>query len=341
MTPRLPFLVLALLGAFVVVATAAASKTGATSAYRAGIYSVRYDGHDHRVIAVPDPPLNYFIRSPGGRTILFLRQVGEERLALFAADSSGANPVRLTPPEFPESVALEGSPFSPDGRTIVFTGYTVCGWRCARYSLYLVGRDGTGLRLLASGATGPSWAPDSRRLAYMGSAGLYVTDIETGDTTHITKRYAYSPLWAPRGERIAYSATIGGYGVACFVNSDGSRRRCIHGHSLTNLVWSRNALRVAFRQATPLRLGTVDAGAPHVRYLGNPRSMARPVAWSPDGTQIAFAFGSYGSYSEDIEVRTLKRPRRTVRVVHEERSGLYDIRWRGNRISYVASRPEG
>jgi Tol biopolymer transport system component len=337
---RLTSLALALLGVFVVGTVAARSQAQPPGAYRAGIYSVREDGSGRREIAVPDPSLTSFIRSPGGRSILFTRQV-DDAGALYAAERSGANPVRLTPSGFEGYPDVGGAAFSPDGRLVAFTGSTTCGWRCAHYSLYLVGRDGSGLRMIADGARQPSWAPAGRRLAYAGTGGISVVDVQTGERTTVATGYVYRPLWAPRGQRIAYSATMRGYGVACFVNADGSRRRCTHGHSLTNLIWSRDASRVAFRQVTPLRLGTVDADARRFRYLGDPRSTARPVAWSPDGTRIAFAFGSYGSYYDgSVEVRALKSPRRTARVVREQGSYLRDIRWRGHRISYVASRPE-
>lgn len=321
---------------------AGASRSAVQATYRAGIYSVRDDGTDRQLIALPEPPVSSLVRSPGGRLILFTRQV-DGVLALFAAERSGANAVRLTPPDIHADAIVAGAfggaaaSFSPDGRTVAFTGYRgyACGLRVCP-TLYLVRRDGSDLRLVADGASEPSWAPDGRRLAYTRSPGVYVTEIQSGDTTQVGR--GNHPLWAPRGERIAYAATIGGYGVACFVNADGSRKRCRHGHSLTWLVWSRNAKQVAFKQANPRLLGIVDADARHFRSLGNHRG-AHPVAWSPDGSRLAYSFGANGSF---VEVLRLAAPGRSLRVVDERYPAVVDdIRWRGRRLSYVASRRDG
>lgn len=328
--------ILALFLVFVGGTASGASESALQATYRAGIYSVRADGTDRQLIALPEPPVSFLIRSPGGRLILFGREV-DGGSALFAAERTGANAVRLTPPDIRVAAYVSGASFSPDGRTVAFTSYESCGIRCVHSKLYLVGRDASDLRLVADGASGPSWAPDGRRLAYSGSRGVYVADLQSGGTILVGR--GDHPLWAPRGQRIAYTATIRGYGVACFVNADGSRRRCTRGHSLTWLVWSRNAKQVAFRQANPRLLGIVDADARHFRSLGNHGRAAHPVAWSPDGTRLAYSFFVTGSYV--VEVLRLAAPARSRPVFDEQTSAVDDIRWRGRRISYVASRPEG
>lgn len=328
--------ILALFLVFVGGTAAGASESALQATYRAGIYSVRADGTDRQLIALPEPPVSFLIRSPGGRLILFGREV-DGGSALFAAERTGANAVRLTPPDIRVAAYVSGASFSPDGRTVAFTSYESCGIRCVHSKLYLVGRDASDLRLVADGASGPSWAPDGRRLAYTGSRGVYVTDVQSGDTVLVAR--GNHPLWAPRGERIAYTATIRGYGVACFVNADGSRKRCTRGHSLTWLTWSRDAKQVAFRQANPRLLGIVDADARHVRSLGNHGRFAHPVAWSPDGRRLAYSFVANGS--SFIEVLRLAAPAHSVLVVDERNSVVADVRWRGKLISYVASRAGG
>lgn len=145
-------------------------------------------------------------------------------------------------------------------------------------------------------------------------------------------------MWAPRGERIAYYAVIGGYGVACFVNADGSRPRCTHDHSLTSVVWSHDGKRIAFRQATPRRLGIVDSDARHVRYLGFRGRWARPAAWSPDGRRLLYGFNS--RESGKLVALSLSRPRHARVVVNEGEVWVGDVRWQRNAITYVAVRHE-
>ena len=145
-------------------------------------------------------------------------------------------------------------------------------------------------------------------------------------------------MWAPRGERIAYTGRRG-FSVACFVNADGSRRRCTRGTSLTSLVWSRDGKRVAFREATR-RLGFVDSDAKRIRYLaGDHGRHARPAAWSPDGRRLAYWFGSYGGYDGFVKVLRLDAPRRSRTIIREQ-GGLSELRWRGRQISYVLIRRE-
>jgi Tol biopolymer transport system component len=324
--------VLATLSGAVVTTTSGATHT----TYRAAVYSIRDNGSERRLIAEPDPPVSTLVRSPGGRSILFTRQI-DDKAVLFAAEPSGANAVRLTPPHLSVTTLQPAAAFSPDGRTIAFSSFVICGYRCTNFTLYVVNRDGSGLRRVADDATWPSWAPDSRRFAYGSPGGIYVHDIESQETK-LAARAGDRPIWAPRGERIAYTGRRG-FSVACFVNADGSRRRCTRGSSLTSLVWSRDGKRVAFREATR-RLGFVDSDARRIRYLGYHGQHARPAAWSPDGTRLAYWFGSYGSYFGRVNVLRLNAPRRSVQVIDEKDSSLTDVRWRKERITYVAIRRE-
>ena len=323
-----------------VLAGAVASVSGARPSveYRAALYAVRGDGSGDHLLVEPDPPVSAFVRSPGGQSILFSKDI-DGVSALFAADRSGANAVRLTPPDLP---ADGTGAFSPDGRWIAFSTAVSCGFRCFHANLYVVRRDGGDLRLIAENAAVPSWAPDSRRLVYGGSRGTYgpalgifVTDTVSNQTTQVARGSVNWPVWAPRGERIAYWANKSGYGVACFVNADGSRRRCTHGHSLTSLVWSPDARYVAFRQANPHRLGIVDSNARHGRSLGDYGSQARPAVWSPDRQRLAYYDASYSQ----INVVRVAAPGRVLRIVNKPVSFISDVRWRAGGITYVAARP--
>lgn len=329
-----------------VVLLAALSCALATSAvgaikttHHAAVYAVRDDGSGRRLIG-PEPPVPDLRLSPDGRSILYYRSADGVG-ALFAAEASGANPVRLTPPGLSASIYPVAA-FSPDGRKVVFTGSVGCGDRCVpRGGLYVVSRDGSGLRRVAENAFWPSWAPDSRRLAYRGVGGIFVHDLQRGQTRLAVRGGGAGdkPIWAPRGERIAFTATRRGYGVACFVNADGSRRRCTRGHSLTSLVWSPDGKRVAFRQATPTRLGIVGSDARRVRYLGYHGRDARPAAWSPDGRRLAFWFGSHSPFFHGaVHVLRIDNPKRSIRVI-DEPNGLRDLVWRGRQLTYVVFEP--
>ena len=342
----LGLLVLVLAATAVTAVTAASGEPRVT--YRAALYAVRGDGSGDRLLVEPSPPVADFILSPGGRSILFNTSNNDGPVGLIAAERSGANPIRLSPPGMWAYLrGGGGAAFSPDGQTVAFSSFASCGGRCTRYTLYLVGRDGSGLRPIADSmnwSPSPSWSPDGHRLVYHGGVSIYgwegsvyVLDVESNRTRAIARK-GIQPVWAPRGNRIAYTATRGGYGVACFVNADGSRRRCTRGHSLTSLIWSPDARHVAFRQAHPRRIGIVDSNARHVRYLGDLGQYARPAAWSPDGRRLAYGWGSPGWFGQ-LSVLRLASPTRSVRVVDKPKTYLSDIRWRATGITYLAKTP--
>jgi dipeptidyl aminopeptidase/acylaminoacyl peptidase len=203
--------------ALVLAGTAVTAASGEPQVtYRAALYAVRGDGSGDQLLVEPDPSVSAFVRSPSGRSILFDVRSDDGAGALFAAERSGANPVRLSPPGI--SAFLSGAAFSPDGQTVAFSSVVECGWRCARFTLYLVGRDGTGLRQIADGmfeSPSPSWSPDGQRLAYSaavyttsGLASIQVVDVRDLRTTLVG--WGNRPKWAPRGERIAYTGIRGG-----------------------------------------------------------------------------------------------------------------------------------
>jgi Tol biopolymer transport system component len=332
---------------FAAVALGLALASGVAGARATGqgpagtIYSVRDDGTDLRLVAQPQIPARTFVRSPGGGSIAYVADVSGVS-ALFAADVTGANPVRLTPSTVEPQGA--GETISPDGRSVAFVGIGGCGDLCHRSGVFVVDRDGTNLRFLEEGAHQPAWAPDSHRISYSGSNGVTVADLATGRTTVVGEPHGYAPRWAPRGDRIAYGVTLHGYAAACTVQADGSRQRCTHGYSFGSLVWSQDGRQIAFRQSNG-RLGTMDADARHLRRFAvftSPRHLgrARPVAWSPDGTRLAYSFSSSDYYFMDgiFVIRVATPKKRALRVVRASRlEYLTDVRWRGRRISYIVN----
>jgi Tol biopolymer transport system component len=313
-----------------------ASSAAPNTTYRAGVYAVRGDGSGRHLVAEPHPAVSGFTRSLDGRSILFNELVNNET-PLFAADVTGTNRVRLTPPGM--SAPYQSAALSPDGQTIAFSKLTLCGFRCGQYALYLVSRDGTNLRLVDEHGYAPSWSPDGGRLAFASWYGIYVLDLSAGTVSRVA-RDGGGPLWAPRGERIAYIAVHDGYGVACFVNADGSRRRCTHpGHTLTSLRWSRDGKRVAFRQTIPRRIGVVDADARRVKSLGFFGPMAQPASFSPDGHRLAIGFGSHGSFSGPVMTVPVSGPPHARRLFNQP-GALSDLRWRTTGLTYVASIPD-
>ena len=103
--------------------------------------------------------------------------------------------------------------WSPDGKLIAFESQ----WQGNVLRIYVVRRDGTGLRALtpaAGGDTGASqatWAPDGRRIAFTadfdGDSDIYVVRADgngLGQVTHNAVEDT-TPTWSPDGRRIAFA----------------------------------------------------------------------------------------------------------------------------------------
>src|SRR5205823_5234507 len=124
--------------------------------------------------------------SPDGQEIAFVRaplsrakpSTGEYEV--FVARSDGTHQRRVT-----KGWTDDAPTWSPDGQTLVFDRQSheaAANENSFQDQLYLVGRDGTGLRRLTAAARGilgrPAWAPDGGSIAFSGTAargfGLYV-----------------------------------------------------------------------------------------------------------------------------------------------------------------------
>lgn len=92
---------------------------------------------------------------------------------LWLSDGSGAPPTRLT--QLPGGVYPTDPAVSPDGAQIAFSGFTLANGAASNSILYLINRDGSGLRPLWAPAQGtlrrPTWAPDGQSL-YVAASGV-------------------------------------------------------------------------------------------------------------------------------------------------------------------------
>ncbi|MEK6276243.1 MAG: hypothetical protein AABM30_13065 [Actinomycetota bacterium] len=196
--------------------------------------------------------------SPGGRYVVFSRQVGTASRIL-VADTRGRVVRGLT-----QAGAFADPAWSSDGKRIAYVS------RERRSRIVIVSTVGRVLgELLATPAafiSRPAWAPDGQRIAYAediqtdaGTAGtsrIVIVNAD-GNGRRVLVNQASDPAWSPNGSKIAYVAypsRLSDTGSIVVANADGS-------------------------------------GARHITAAGGPES--RP-AWSPGGQRIAFTRAASG-----------------------------------------------
>jgi Tol biopolymer transport system component len=196
----------------------------------------------------------------------------------------------------PRTESATALAWSPDGRTLAF----VLPGTFVGADVYTVGRDGSGLRLVAKNAYGPSWSPNGKRLLIARDTGDFGVDLDTirpdgGGLRRLSHQRdgVFSPTWSPAGRRIAF---LGGDDALYLLSADGRHRRRLAGRFGTRLSWSPDGTTLAFeiRGISPdlnADIGTVDVETRKRRTLTHGEGDEFGPAWSPDGREIAYVAG--------------------------------------------------
>jgi Tol biopolymer transport system component len=198
-----------------------------------------------------------------------------------------------------------GNSVSPDGRSVVFSA----GTAGANAQIFTVPVDrGEPKQITAGeGHRFPSWSPDGRWIACMGSevvadkkeiTTIFKVPAEGGEARKVTTgsdKVAWADIdWSPDGESIAFfskedDAVAGTLNV---IELDGGESRVIcrvqevSGHS--DLSWSPDGKNIAFVCEDKIWIVPAGGGEP-VELKTDVEAEALELDWSPDGTKIAFS----------------------------------------------------
>jgi len=193
--------------------------------------------------------------------------------------------------------ASDGSPvWSPNGSRIGFVSD-----RDGEWTLYVLGPGG--VVVIAPGENLDwSWSPDGRTIAWV-SQELWVTDVTSGTSSNLTNGTieVRGPTWSPDSTLIAFES-LGDAGyrdIFTMPTSGGSAVNLTGGSPGNDLnpVWSPNGAQIAFvsdRDGTSaIYVMKADGGNPR-RLVSAPdgsgcSASLRSLAWSPDGSQLAYA----------------------------------------------------
>jgi TolB protein len=155
----------------------------------------------------------------------------------------------------------------------------------------VAGMDGRALRRLTRDGydADPVWSPDARRIAFSRLTGNgFSVLVMSADGSGVRRvGGGYNPSWSPDGTQIAFDENRGGVAV---VSADGTRTRRVADRSRFEFSWSPDGKRIAYsdrEETARIHLVEVASGASTTlgtssfKYVGG-------LAWSPDGTTIAF-----------------------------------------------------
>jgi hypothetical protein len=276
---------------------------------------------------------------------------------VFAAGAGDDRHLAVWSPVVPEPprrlrlpvVAFDPSP-SPDGRLIAFAGAPAGAGPGANVDLYVVARDGSGLRRLTTDAAydgAPAWSPDGSRIAFEsnrgGSLDVWVMNADGGDPRRLTEarpadppagsgHAAGAPAWSPDGTQLAYTAGTNARSALWVMGADGGGKRPLTGDASASDYlpdWTPDGEYVAFRRVLRpsghVQLLYVGARTGTVATRWTDLGFAGMLAHAPDGRWLAFS-EPFSAAAAPLRVMPLDGSGARI-VVPVELGGAQTARW--------------
>ena len=284
-----------------------ASERGSTLE-NSSIYSVRIDGSAHRaLVRNPGGGAGGATWSPDGKLLAFWSErsaPGDTSRGLFLMTARGHLLRRVTPRGLVASRDSDPPSWSPDGRSIAFSGE-----RRSQRGIWAVGKDGKHLRFLARDGFAPVWSPTGSAIAF-GSARIFVVPARGGKARRLTSGpFDSSPAWSPDGRSVAFvrSDSNGVVQSVDLVSAAGGRHRSVFRGRDVDIgrtpQWSPSGRLIAFVARSSVYIVRVRDGA-----VSRLRRTGDWPTWSPDGRHIAFTAGS-GVYVMNADGSRVRRVR--------------------------------
>lgn len=202
---------------------------------------------------------------------------------LWVVGQDGTGLRRLTPP-FPCIDCAESPRFSPDGRTIAFSGFDFQ----QQSDIESIGVDGNHLRPAACYRCSdvPAWSPDGRRIAAGAIGGkVVISDYPSGSHSRVVPNIkSTSGLdWSRDASRLAYTDDNGHLHMISIDGRDGEQL----AQDASSPRFSPDGRTVLFARAQDRSVYLIARGGGPARRIAAGGS----AAWATDGTRIAIMDG--------------------------------------------------
>lgn len=220
--------------------------------------------------------------SPRGEELALVRAANETTWVVEAVAPDGAGARRLAVQES-SRVDVPGPSWAPDGARLA---YAVGG------TTFAVAVRGGRARRLGEGSD-PRWSPDGRHVLVLQGARLVALPAGGGEPVIVARDLIHATAsWSPTGDRVAFSGvTFSGdrrYHLYLARMGSARLRRIADEAATTAPAWSPGGDRLAYATWD----GSVRVVDPET---GGSRTLTRvadaevrDLAWSPDGTRMAF-----------------------------------------------------
>ncbi len=270
--------------------------------------------------------------------------------ALLAATAAvvGQTPGGLTPKDLYALQSVADVQISPDGSRVAYSVMHNDG-PGRPYAVVTVLDLQTGRsHALPRGAYGPRWAPDGRRLAFVGQsaegAGLMVSEADGSGarflapiegTNHPLPSAGESVSWAPDGRRIAYvSATPGPE------HADANGDPMVITRYLYKPTAGEGTTR--FNDNRRTHVFVVDVGTRQVSQLTEGDAYEHSIDWAPEGDEVAFVSNREADPDKtfNYDVFSVSARTRQVRRITTTKSAEYSPVWSpdGTRLAFAGTR---
>jgi TolB protein len=231
--------------------------------------------------------------------------------------------------------------WSPDGKTITFTGITGKDYRIYRIAAAPGAAPAALFENMAGLQLAPTWSPDGKSIAFhfsqAGQGSLYVANSDGSGARKIAEG-GVAPSWSPNGRSIAYCAKVDGKYQVHVVDPDGRDvKQVTRGEvGAANPSWSPDSKLIVFEsdrdhddQDELYRIGADGTNETLLRRQGD-ANLVYPD-YSPDGRVIF-----YGAVANrQVDLYLMDADGANPRLLHRHASHATWSKAAG-RIAYIA-----